>query len=217
MIEIEKLAKMMGNKIATQLDLNDDRRAVITYGLIGILQTIVLFALIIFIGLLLDITYESFIIFFSVSAIRKSSGGAHARTMLGCNIMSIVAIVILSVLSRYIFASPISIYINLLITVIVYAICLLIFYYRVPLGSPNKPINRPEKIKRLRKLSFINLMILFILSIVFIILADFNTKFYSLAISVRLAMLWQFFTITKMGVLFVEKFDSIINKLFDNK
>jgi accessory gene regulator B len=216
-IKIENLANKIANKIALQLDFDDEKRAVITYGLIGILQTLTLFITITILGLIFDFIYESIIIFIGVSIIRKSAGGTHAKTMLSCNIMSVFTVLLLSALSRYIFVRPNSIYINLGFSVIIFVICFIIFYFRVPVDSPNKPITKPEKIKKLRKQSLFILSVLFMLSIAFTLLAVYNTRFSSIAVSIKLAMLWQFLTLTKVGALFIEKMDSMIYRVIENR
>jgi len=216
-IKIESLANKIANKIAIQLNFDDEKRAVIAYGLIGILQLLTLFTIITILGLIFDYCYESIIIFFCVSVIRKSSGGAHAKTMMSCNIMSIFTVIFLSVLSRYILDIPLNLYANLGLSVVVYAICFIIFYYRVPIDSPNKPIIKPEKIKKLRRQCFLILTMFIVLSVIFIILTTYNKRFYSIAISIRLAMLWQLLTLTKIGGLFIEKMDSMIYQVISKK
>ena len=197
MILIEKLARNLADKIALQLDYNENRKAVITYGLIAILQIVTIFTITTILGILFDFWYESVIIFLEVGIIRKSTGGAHASTMNSCIVVSVVSITILSMISRYLFCLPVSVLINTLISLIIYIICFVIFYLRVPVDSPNKPIIKPEKIMRLRKQSFIILTVCCIISIIFVVLARYNNRFYSIAVSIRLGMLWQLFNINE--------------------
>ena len=211
MITIEMLAHKIADKIALQLDLDEDKNAVIAYGLIGILQVTTLFIIITIIGFLFDFLYESLIIFLSVGFIRKSTGGAHASTMNCCNIMSILSISLLAALSRYLLNYPFDIYVNLGSAIFIFVICFIIFYIRVPIDNPNKPIVKPEKIKRLRKQSFYKLILFFLLTIVSIKLANYHVRFYSIAASIRLAMLWQVFTLTKTGALVLDKLDLKVN------
>lgn len=210
MITIEILAHKIAEKIALQLDYDDERKAVVAYGLIGIIQMVTIFIIITIIGLIFDTWYESMIIFLGVGMIRKSTGGAHAGTMLSCNIISVVTVTILSALSRYILNIPFNTYVNLGLTVFIFVICFIIFYLRVPVDSPNKPITKPEKIKRLRRQSFLILTLLILTSGISILFTDYNDRFYSIAISIRLILLWQSLTLTKFGALFIEKIDTSV-------
>lgn len=207
MIIIEILAHKIADKIALQLNLDTDKKSVIAYGLIGILQVTTLFIIITIIGLLFDLLYESLIIFLSVGFMRKSTGGAHSKTMNGCNIMSILSISLLAASSRYLLNHPFNMYVNLYTTIFIFVICFMIFYIRVPVDNPKKPIVKPEKIKRLRKQSFYKLILFFLLTIVSIKLANYYERFYSIAASIRLAMIWQVFTLTEIGTLFLDKLD----------
>jgi accessory gene regulator B len=213
--KIETLAHKIAEKIALQLDYDDDRKAVVAYGLIAIIQMVTIFIIITIIGILFDFWYECMIIFIGVGIIRKSTGGAHSKTMNGCIIISILSVTMLSALSRYLLCKPINSYVNLGVSILVFAISFIIFYLRVPIDSPNKPIVKPEKIKRLRKQSFFLLIFFFLLTITFIELATYNKRFYSIAFSVRLTMLWQLFTLTKTGTLLLGKIDSKISSVIE--
>ena len=57
MIIIETLAHKIAEKIAVQLDFDDDRKAVVAYGLIAILQISFLFIVITIIGIIFDFWY----------------------------------------------------------------------------------------------------------------------------------------------------------------
>jgi accessory gene regulator B len=216
-IKIEKLAHLIAKKIAIQLGYDDDRKAVIAYGLIGILQMITIFILITILGIIFDFWYESMIIFICVGMIRKSTGGAHAGTMMSCNIISVITVTLLAALSRYSMYIPFTTYINLGLTVLVFVICFIIFYLRVPVDSPKKTITKPEKIRRLRIQSFLILLLFSLITIALIFLVHYNKRFYSIAVSVRLIILWQSLTLTKIGALFIEKIDTSIRGIINLK
>ncbi len=214
---LETLAFNIAGKIALEMNFDEDKKAVIAYGLTAIFQMATIFAMISFIGVLFDFWYESIIIFLGVGIIRKSTGGAHSQTMEGCIVISVLSITILSTLSRYFFDFPISRLVNFSISVIVFIICFIIFYIRVPIDSPNKPIVKPEKIRKLRRQSFFILSIFFLLSIALIILTTWYNRFYSIAVSIRLSMLWQLFTLTRIGAQFVGKIDSKFKVIIDKR
>ncbi len=210
---METLASNLAAKIALQMDYDEDKKAVLAYGLTAIFQMVTIFTIISLIGLLFKFWYESILIFFGVGIIRKSTGGAHSHTMNGCIIISVFSITLLSSISRFILNTMISNYANYIVSVIIYLLCFIIFYIRVPVASPNKPIAKPDKIKRLRKQSFIILTLFFIISIVLISLIPWNRRLYSIAVSVRLTMLWQLFTLTKIGIRFFGQVDSYFESI----
>ena len=213
---LETLAYNLAEKIALEMDFDEDKKAVIAYGLTAIFQMATIFSVISIIGILSGFWYESIIIFLGVGIIRKSTGGAHSQTMEGCLVISVLSITILSTLARYFFCFPLSKFFNFSISIFVFLLCFIVFYIRVPVDSPNKPIIKPEKIRKLRRQSFLILTIYFLLSIFFIILTTWYNQFYSIAISIRLSMLWQLFTLTKIGAQFVGKVDSKFKGIIDN-
>jgi accessory gene regulator B len=204
---MEELAHNLAEKMALHMQFDDDKKAVIAYGLTAIFQIITLFTIISVIGLIFGFWYESIILFIVVGIIRKSTGGAHSRTMYGCILISVLSVTILSSLSKHILSFSVDIFVNLGISVFIYALCFIVFYMRVPVDSPNKPIVKPEKIKRLRRQSFVILTVFFLISVAFILMTAWNDRFYSIAVSIRLAMLWQTFTLTKPGARFIDKID----------
>lgn len=213
MIIIEVLANKIADGLAKQLSLEQEKQFVIAYGLIGILQVTTLFIIIAIIGMVTDSFYESFIIFFSVGFMRKSTGGAHSKTMMGCNTVSVLSIALLAFSSRYLLSTPVDSYVNSGITMMVFLLGYVIFYLRVPVDSPNKPIVTIEKIKRLRKESFSKLFLFFLLTLVSILFADTHERFYSIASSIRVAMIWQAITLTEWGASMLSHLDLVVNRM----
>nr|WP_242694122.1 accessory gene regulator B family protein [Proteiniclasticum aestuarii] len=193
--------------------MDQEKRSVIAYGLIGILQVTSLFLMITVIGLMTGTLYESLIIFFSVGYIRKSTGGAHSRTMWGCNTVSVASITLLAILSRYLFGIPLDVYVNAGITMAVFLAGFIIFHKRVPVDSPNKPIVSSEKIRRLRRESFGKLCLFLLLTGAAIALAESSERLYSIASSIRMAMVWQAITLTETGGSLLARVDRAINSV----
>lgn len=98
--------------------------------------------------------WECLLIYLVVGTFRKCTGGAHAPSLLGCILTSLLTIGAMAGLARYLLAPR--------LTPLTASLCLLAFVWiwwiiirRVPVDSPNKPIRRPEKIRRLRRQSFV--------------------------------------------------------------
>lgn len=215
MREIESLAGKIADFLRMKLQLDEEKRDVIRYGLIGLLQVITLFLLITLIGVITGTLYESYIVFFTVGYLRKSTGGAHSSTMWGCNTVSVLSISLLAVSSRYLLGMPIEPILNYGSSVLLFITGLLIFIKYVPIDSPNKPIASPEKIKRLRRESFMKLLLFFLLTLIAINRANIEVRFYSISMSIRLAIVWQIITLTKTGSALLLKVDRSVNALLD--
>ena len=209
---MEVLANKIADKISEKLNLESEKRAVIAYGLLGILQVVTLFILIAVLGIMTGTFYESFIIFFSVGFMRKSTGGAHSRTMWGCNAVSVLSILSLALLSRYVLGVPAVKSANVIITLAVFGVGFLIFYRKVPVDSPNKPITSPHKIKRLRKESYLKLVLLLAATLLCIHFGENVKRLYSISSSIRMAAVWQIITLTEIGAAFLNKIDAVIGR-----
>jgi len=210
---IEVLANKIADKISEKLLLEEEKKAVIAYGLIGILQVTTLFLLVTLLGLLTGTLYESLMIFFTVGFLRKSTGGAHAQTMWGCNTVSVLSILILALISRYVLGISLRTSVHLLLAFAVFTAALLVFYHRVPVDSPNKPIVSEVKIKRLRRESFMKLLLLLIIAVSCIWNAERAQRLYSISSSILMAMVWQMITLTDQGARFLEKMDTTLSKI----
>lgn len=209
---MEQLASKLAIKIAEKIELDQEKKSVVAYGLVGILQITTLFILITVLGIITGTFYESFIIFFSVGFMRKSTGGAHSKSMWGCNAVSVLSILFLAFLSRYVLVMSITKEVNIAITIAVFAAGLFVFFAKVPVDSPNKPIKSKDKIKRLRKESYMKLLLLFAVTLLSIHYAESSSRLYSVSVSLRVALLWQMFTLIDLGASFLQKADMTISR-----
>ena len=81
---LEQLVQKMSQKIASSLNYDQEKQAVIQYGLFGIVQTIAIALVITTYSLITDILWECWIVYLTAGILRKSTGGAHAKTSSGC-------------------------------------------------------------------------------------------------------------------------------------
>jgi accessory gene regulator B len=181
------------------MQFDEDKKAVIEYGLLAVFNIIIIGLIISAVGLIFGFLYESVIIFMGVGILKKSTGGAHAETLAGCIIVSISSITLFAAVSRYALGFPISTGINTGITLLVSIVCFAVFSKMVPVDTPNKPIRKPEKIRKLRRQSFTLLGLYAALSITAGILAPLCGRLYSMAFCIRLTLLWQTFMLTLYG------------------
>lgn len=209
---MEKLAKKLANNIAESLGYDSEKEKVIAYGLIAMIQIAVTVILVLIIGLVARTPVESLIICFSVSALRKYSGGAHAGFIEECTTISVIYCLMCSLISKYLLLSVLNIYWLSTLTIIIYALSYYAIYKLAPVDSTKKPIKTEKKKKRMRRGSFVTLSVYCALSILFVILGIRYHYINSFAISLLFGVVWQIFTLTKTGTYFLNIVDFAVTK-----
>lgn len=138
---------------------NEDKELYL-YGFFILLSQILYFIIVITIGVLFNVIFESVIFYITFQFIRKYAGGYHAKTETRCEIfstLSILACIVAIKLSKtYDFQTV------LLLITILSAVCIFIF---CPLDTPEKPLSEKE-FKYFRKVSWIVLLVISIAIIV---------------------------------------------------
>lgn len=198
---MEKLAKKIAEVIGDSLGQDSEQKAVVAYGLAAILQFIVIFLASAVIGLLGGFFIESMIMLFAVGLLKRSVGGAHATTMLSCTVMSILNIAAVGAVAHYGFGRTVMLWPAAVLAILLYSVSFILVYKLAPVDSANKPIVKPEKIKRLRKTAFITLAVYTALSAAGIIaaFAGKSANLIGLAIAFAFAAGWQSFMLTLPG------------------
>ena len=215
-MSLELLSKNIANNLKRELDLDEDKRSIIEYGLFAFFHMGISILLVAIVGAIFNVMIEALIISFVVAILRKFSGGAHASTATNCAIVGVLVSVIPAYLIRNInFNSNYIISIGILL----YIISFITIYKLAPVDSPNKPIKKAEKIKRLKRGSIIILSIYMIIVLFNIITSYVNKSnvllLYSLCIYI--GILWQVFTLTKFGHFIVNIIDSLFIKILNFK
>lgn len=191
---MESLVKKLAHRIAQAQGYDNEKEAVIAYGLFAIIMTVITFLLVGFIGIIFDTLVESLIVFFSVVILRKYSGGAHAASAESCTLASIVFCTAAALLSRYVFYPIYDIRLMIAAVIVVYLFSYWIIIKRAPVDSPNKPISDKKK-PRMRKGSLTVLSLYLLLSVVGIILGQPYPLFNAYGISLLFGVTWQVLTL----------------------
>lgn len=207
---MEKLAHSLSEIIALRLNYDEDKKAVIEYGLTAIFQIVSMFIVSSIIGLLAGFWIESMVIFLAVGLLRKSTGGAHSQTMQGCMIISVFSISFMAFIATYVIPLTFKTnkYILIPLFIVLFLFCIIVAYRLVPIDTPNKPITKIEKIKKLRRNTFSTLIAYFLISEILAILFIDNVVLVDISIALCLATLWQVFTLTKIGHIVIGTIDS---------
>ena len=206
---METLAKKMAQSIGKSLGKTEEERAVIAYGLIGILQFSTIFVLSSIIGLIFGFWLETAIVFLSVGFLRRLTGGAHSSGIYSCLVYSVFFVCGISAISYYLLAQ-LAWQINLGLLVAVYLFGYVTVALKAPVTPPNKPCRSEQKRKRLRRGSFIVLTFFLAASLVCVVLGwKWNARCYSIGLSLVLSTLWQITMMTAVGKGFVELIDGL--------
>jgi accessory gene regulator B len=212
-MNLELICKNISNNLKNELNLDEDKASIIEYGLFAFFHMSISILLVAVIGLIFNVMIEALIISFVVAILRKFSGGAHASTALNCAIVG----VLISVIPAHI-VKNLNFNINYIIFIGIplYIILLIIIYKLAPVDSPNKPIKKQEKIKKLKKGSIILLSIYMIIVAFNVIIYYISKNYIFLVYSacIYIGLLWQVFTLTKYGHILVNIIDSLFIKIF---
>lgn len=209
MIRIEQICEKISNNISDELNFDNDKKAVINYGLFAFIQMGFCLILVMIFGELFNVFYEALIISFTSSILRKSSGGVHASSPMKCAIIGTISSVGMALISKYV---QIDFRINVLIGIIIFIWSYYILYKLAPVDSITKPIKNINKRKKLKKNS---IMILSIYLIIILIHFSFyyfvkNPTLLVFCLCIYMGILWQVFSLTQNGHLFILKIDKLI-------
>lgn len=204
MFKIENICEKFSDYIAQELKFDDDKKSVINYGIFAFIQMGICIALVIIFGFIFNVTIEALIVSFTISILRKSSGGVHAKSPERCAVIGTVASVGMALISKYI---NVSFSFVILLGSIIFIWSYYIVYKLAPIDSIAKPIKNIEKIKRLKKRSIMILNVYLIIVVInmlcYLIMKNFTLLTYSLCI--YMGLLWQVFSLTKCGHLIIGK------------
>lgn len=203
---MEKLAKGLADNIGKNLQYDSEKTAVVAYGLTAAFQMFTIFFVLSIVGSIWGFWAEGMIIFILVGLLRKSVGGAHSKTFTGCVTYSIFFISLMAFLSHYL-ANPDLLYYYVVFSCLSFGISYFIIYRKAPVDSPNKPIRKKEKIKRLRINAFITITIYLIAVAVLYYFSGENLRFSGYGMSITMAVLWQTFMLIEPGHRFVQIID----------
>ena len=118
---MQKWIRKAAHSLAAAQGADQSREDVIAYGLTALCQmgAILLGALVI--GLAAGMVWECLLIYLVVGTFRKCTGGAHAPSLLGCILTSLLTIGAMAGLARYLLAPR--------LTPLTASLCLLAFVY----------------------------------------------------------------------------------------
>lgn len=204
MFKIENICEKFSCYIAQELNLDDDKKSVINYGMFAFIQMIICILLVITMGIIFNVTIEALIISFTISILRKSSGGVHAHSPERCAVIGTIISVGMGLICKY---ANISFSFVMLIGSVIFIWSYYIVYKLAPVDSIAKPIKNIEKRKRLKKSCF-HILSVYLIVVVINMFCYLLTKKLSLltySLCIYTGLLWQIFSLTKCGHLVIGK------------
>ena len=210
---MEKLSNNIAAKVASELTLDEDNRAVIAYGTFALIQMLFSITLVFLFGSLFHVAFEALIISFTASILRKYSGGVHASSPGICTFIGTIVCVGQAGLISLLINSVFNLKLIIILGAVIFIWSYYIIYKLAPVDSASKPIVKEEKRKRMKKGSII-LLSLYLIITVFLILfyiSSVERKLLVYALCLYAGVLWQVFTLTEPGHLLIGNIDALLN------
>ncbi len=214
---MEQLANNFAKKIAKELSYSDEQQQILSYGMIAILQTLVMTAIVFFIGALIGTFIESAILCFAVSFLRKYSGGTHAKSIESCTIVGVLFCTIFGLVSKAMSQHVNSFLTLILLSSIVFLYAFIIARWKAPVDSPNKPIRSVAKRKRMKFMTLITLSIYFVISMALVFFHNNSLVYVSSLICILFSIVWQISSLTAPGDFVLENIDRLIYRIITLK
>lgn len=202
---MEKVTKRLANRISQSLGYDAQQEAVVAYGLFAVTQIAVTISLTLLFGWLAGAPLEALIVCLSVSLYRKYSGGAHAQSATSCLVVTIVYCTLAALAVRWLSPNVEPPWLLGIASGFVYGFAYWATHRYAPVDSPHKPIKSEQKIKRMRKGSFLILTAYLALQLFFCLIGYGNTKVTGYGLSLLFGVFWQAFTLTPLGIILLSR------------
>lgn len=198
---VSTLSYSSAKYIADQLKENHEKRRVYYYGFLILIGGIVKLMMLLGISLILGILIPSVIIALTFASLRTLAGGYHMRTYGKCMVISLGMFLAAGLISQYTYQYINAGYLFVFISA-VYAFSFYILLNWAPSDTPNKPITKPEDIRKFKRMSLIFITLILMFSF---LLISYGQNYY--VIPVFFAILIESFTVMPKGYEFFAKID----------
>lgn len=156
---IDKFCDLITEKIKSKVtDIDDERELIINFGVRLIFGELPKILILFIIGFLLNMGWQTLLLFFLIAPYRSFTGGIHLKTHLGCMITTSILYLLPIILSKYILISDKNILYILAGLITIFSIIIIARY--APADTENIPILGKKEIKSKKIKSYIALVIL---------------------------------------------------------
>lgn len=162
---------------------NEDEE-IIEYGVFVLLSKTIFMITIIIIGILFDELVSIVVFTFMYTPLRSFAGGIHAKTPIRCYVFSLIMLITIAVLQRYVIAPVMVVYSFIIVG-------LLVILFLSPVATPNKPLEEIE-IKVYKKKTILICVAELLIGITFEVLnmhcIVFNVMYVFITVSIMLIL-----------------------------
>lgn len=156
---IDKFCDLITEKIKSKVtDIDEERELVINFGVRLIFGELPKILILFIIGFLLNMGWQTLLLFFLIAPYRSFTGGIHLKTHLGCMITTSILYLLPIILSKYILISDKNILYILAGLITIFSIIIIAKY--APADTENMPILSKKEIKSKKVKAYISLVIL---------------------------------------------------------
>jgi accessory gene regulator B len=215
---MERLSSNIATKIAEELKLSEDQKEVIAYGTFALIQTIVSIIIFIIFGSIFNVLVEVLIISFTTSILRKYSGGIHASSPGICTTIGTVICIAQGWLVKFVLGPWLDYKFSIIIGIIIFSWSYYMIYRLAPVDSPAKPIKTEKKRQRMKKRCYFLLGIYLVITAInmFLFYITMNINYIIYSSGIYVGIVWQVFTLTKLGYLTLGIVDTFLYKVLNN-
>ena len=204
---IQKWSYSCANYLMHQLDENHEKRGVYYYGFQVIIGALVKGVLLVAITLLLRTLVPTVIAVFTFSALRMLAGGYHMDTYGKCIATSLGLFVVAGLIDKYTYQYWGIIFVIAFVAVS-FIIGMMIILKYAPKDTPNKPITKPEEIRKFKNLSITYMFAWLILASVLV-----YSKLDLYVLAICFGMLLEIFTVSPLGHNFFDRISGKFEQL----
>ncbi|WP_165000272.1 accessory gene regulator ArgB-like protein [Anaerophilus nitritogenes] len=200
---IEKILSFYQHNV----EIDKDQDAILRYGLYIFISGMMSYAMTLIVGYILGILGNVFMMMVIVSILRSASGGAHCESMFNCALFGTVVTNGLGWIAQEL---PLT-------GKVVFSICSIVFLFGIwaigkyaPADTPQKPITSTEKKYKLKRKSFIYIVLWYMgVGMYFVIFQ----RLHVFMIATAFGVFTQCFSITQLGYKIWAGGDYLIEKL----
>lgn len=167
---IEKLSNKIYHFLSRKQDITDEKKEIILFGIVRVVEDIPKFVGIVLVGLLLNILKEMLIVSIVTILYKTFVGGVHAKTNLVCFITSLSLVLLTIYTAKILFYYNINIY-YIAIMIYLFSVYTIIVYVPadvIEIPKVNLKLRRTLKIKSLIMLNLITIISLFVIKDIYI-------------------------------------------------
>lgn len=167
---LENLAKSTARFFVSQNIVKSEYEEIYAYGMEILLSTVINGIIVLFIAILSNTVLPSLLFFTAFILMRRSAGGYHAKTHIGC-MMILVAVHLMFIVLFHII--PESVIPVLTYFAIAYA-CISVYLF-APIEHPNKPLSSGDR-RKLRVKSLIYILSISVVDLLMIFCAHYDVS-----------------------------------------